>query len=69
MRGNHGKVVGIERDQFELGRHRVHLSFARILPQISPRNLRKLDAKQNRYPSPEHFRGHAFAESALPLNR
>jgi hypothetical protein len=25
MRGNHGKVVGIERDQSELGRHSVHL--------------------------------------------
>jgi hypothetical protein len=25
MRRYHGKVVGIERDQFELGRHRGHL--------------------------------------------
>jgi hypothetical protein len=27
MGGNHREVIGIERNQFELGRHRSHLKF------------------------------------------
>ena len=45
------------------------LVLTRFLPQISPRNLRKLDFHANRFPPPDHVRGHASLENAPNQSR